>query len=150
MNLNYKKIAIAFLKEAYQDFEAVDILIEHDVFNLSIYHAQQAVEKLLKSCLAIEGEVGIFKHEIFPYFKRVFESKLDQNSLDKLEECVSVIEEEWAKPRYPGWDETGDTVWTPSEAYTKEDALDRKKRMKKVFEILIEMLKSHYEIEIPQ
>lgn len=47
---NHKKallIAKAYLIEAHSDFEAVDTLIEHSKYNLAVYHAQQAVEKII-------------------------------------------------------------------------------------------------------
>jgi len=39
-------VAEAYLIEAYSDFEAVDTLIEYSKYNLAVYHAQQAVEKI--------------------------------------------------------------------------------------------------------
>lgn len=46
------QIARAYLVEARADYEAVAALIQIGRYNLAVYHAQQAVEKLLKACLA--------------------------------------------------------------------------------------------------
>ena len=98
------EIAAAYLLEAFTDYETVPILIAHEKYNLAIYHAQQAVEKLLKACLAAEGAIGIYKHEIFHYFQAVFTLKIDAETMDQLEEHITEPEEEWALSRYPDWE----------------------------------------------
>ena len=42
------EIAEAYLLEAFNDYDTVPILISHEKYSLAVYHAQQAVEKLLK------------------------------------------------------------------------------------------------------
>jgi HEPN domain-containing protein len=39
------EIAEAYLLEAFTDYDTVPILIAHEKYSLSVYHAQQAVEK---------------------------------------------------------------------------------------------------------
>lgn len=145
---NHKKallVAQAYLTEAYSDVEAVDTLIEHHTYNLAVYHAQQAVEKLMKACLAAKGKVGIFKHEIYPFFKAVFRDELSGDDFNILDSNIIQLEEEWALSRYPDWDVQ--PIWIPSEQYTKEDAEDRRQKMKDVFAILTNFLRKNYNLE---
>jgi HEPN domain-containing protein len=138
-------IAAAYLLEAFTDYETVPILIAHEKYNLAIYHAQQAVEKLLKACLAAEGAIGIYKHQIFHYFQTVFTSKIDAETMDQLEEHMIELEEEWALSRYPDWD--AEPIWVPSLGYTKQQAEERSNNMNAVFKILTKFLKENYNVE---
>jgi HEPN domain-containing protein len=87
-------IAKAMLIEGNNDYEVVPILIESGKYNLAVYHAQQAVEKLLKACLASEGKIG---------------------------NAVIPLEESWANSRYPDW--SIEPIWIPSQQYTLDNAI---------------------------
>jgi HEPN domain-containing protein len=75
------KIANAFLIESQSDNEAVNILIQNKKYSLAVYHAQQCIEKLLKACLAAEGKIGIYKHEIFCFFIETLGNKFREPDL---------------------------------------------------------------------
>ena len=139
------EIAEAYLLEAFSDYDTVPILISHEKYNLAVYHAQQAVEKLLKACLAAEGAIGIYKHEVFRYFQDVFHTKIDAQSMDIIEENLIELEEEWALSRYPDWE--AEPIWIPSRGYTKQHAEERRNNMNMVFEILTKFLKENYNVE---
>jgi HEPN domain-containing protein len=139
------RIAKAYLIEAHSDFEAVDTLIEHGNYNLAVYHAQQAVEKIMKACLAAKGKVGIYKHEVYPFFKAILENEISTRDFKILDSCIIKLEEEWALSRYPDWDV--EPIWIPSERYIKEDAEDRREKMKAVFHVLTDFLGKNYKLE---
>lgn len=139
-------IAKAMLIEANNDYEVVHILIESEKYNLAVYHAQQAVEKLLKACLAAEGKIGIFKHEIFSFFHSEFNNKINDETMGKLEDAVIPLEESWANSRYPDW--SVDPIWIPSQQYTLDNARMSETRMQTVFEILLLFLSKKYNIKI--
>lgn len=141
-----KGIAIAFLTESQSDYKAVRILIENSQYNLAIYHAQQCVEKLLKACLAAEGHIGIYKHEIFYFFKDATGNKFDASEMDILTDNIPELEEEWSVTRYPGWDNS--EIWIPSEQYTIEDATEIGEKMEIVSNILKKFLKEKHNIAI--
>lgn len=122
-----KEIARAFLIESLSDSEAVNVLLENRQYNLAIYHAQQSVEKLLKACLAAEGKIGIYKHEIFFFFKGALGDKFEEDEMKILTDSIPELEEEWSATRYPGWQD--DRIWIPSESYTIDDANEMKSRM---------------------
>ncbi len=139
-------IARAYLIEANNDYEVVSMLIEKEKFNLAVYHAQQAVEKLLKACLAAEGKIGIYKHEIFSFFMNAFNDKIDAGTMAGLEEAVVPLEENWAISRYPDWSNEG--IWVPSQQYTLDNAKMNETRMQTVFRILVPLLRKNYEIQV--
>ena len=138
-------IAKAFLIEANNDYDVVLMLIENEKFNLATYHAQQAVEKLLKACLAAQGKIGIYKHEIFSFFLKEFNKLIDDATMQTLEDAVVPLEESWSISRYPDW--TSEPIWVPSQRFTFEDGKVSELKMNTVFEILVPFLKMRYGIE---
>ncbi len=139
-------IAKAMLIEANNGREVVPILIESGKYNLAVYHAQQAVEKLLKACLAAEGKIGIYKHEIFSFFLNTFSEQIDTDTMRLLEDAVIPLEESWANSRYPDW--SVDPIWISSQQYTLDNARMSETRMRTVFEILLPFLNENYQIQI--
>lgn len=140
------KIASAFLIESRSDAEAVGVLIENKQYNLAIYHAQQSVEKLLKACLAAEGKIGIYKHEIFYFFKEALENKFKESEMKILSDNIPELEEEWSATRYPGWE--SDKIWIPSESYTQDDAMEMKSRMEAASKVLKNFLDEKHGIKL--
>lgn len=141
-----EKIAVAFLVESQSDHKAVRILIKNKQYNLAIYHAQQSVEKLLKACLATEGKIGIYKHEIFSFFKENIGDRFKKAEMKILMENIPELEEEWSATRYPGW-ESGE-IWIPSKEYTIDDAKKMKRQMDAASKILKKFLKEKHRIKL--
>ncbi len=139
-------IAKAYFIEAKSDYDVVPILVDKRKYNIAAYHAQQAVEKLLKACLAAEGKIGIYKHEIFSFFLNEFKDKIDDVTMTKLEDAVIPLEENWAISRYPDW--SIKPIWIPSQQFTLDNAIMSETRMRTVFEILIPFLKKNYKIQV--
>lgn len=139
------EIARAFLIESQSDREAVRVLIANKQYNLAVYHAQQSVEKLLKACLAAEGKIGIYKHEIFFFFKDTLGENFEETEMKVLMDCVPELEEEWSATRYPGWQD--DRIWIPSESYTVDDATEMEARMNSASDILMKFLEGKHGIK---
>ncbi len=139
-------IARAYLIEASNDCDVVSLLIDYKKFSIAVYHAQQAVEKLLKACLAAEGKIGIYKHEIFSFFLNEFDDKIDNVTMAKLEDAVIPLEENWAISRYPDW--SVKPIWIPSQQFTLDNATMSETRMRTVFEILVPFLKENHKIQV--
>jgi len=140
-----KEIARAFVVEAGSDREAVGVLIGNKQYNLAIYHAQQSVEKLLKACLAAEGKIGIYKHEIFYFFKETLGAMFEENAMKTLMDSIPELEEEWSATRYPGWE--NNRIWIPSESYTLDDASGMKSKMEAASSVLREFLEKRHGIK---
>jgi len=145
LNQNFD-IAKAYLIEANNDFDVVSLLIENNKFSIAVFHAQQAVEKLQKACLAAEGEIGIYKHEIFSFFLNAFKNKIEIETMALLEEAVVPLEENWAISKYPDW--RVKPIWIPSQRYNHDNARMNETRMQSVFDILVPFLKINYDIEV--
>ncbi|HHT9114703.1 MAG TPA: HEPN domain-containing protein [Candidatus Wunengus sp. YC65] len=141
-----KKVAAAYLIESRSDRAAVSALIKSKQYNLAIYHAQQSVEKILKACLAAEGKIGIYKHEIFSFFKEAIGDRFKEDEMKILTENIPELEEEWSATRYPGWENA--QIWVPSEEYTVDDARDMKRRMEASSRILRKFLKEKHRIKL--
>lgn len=139
-------IARAYLIEANNDYDVVSLLIENKKFSIAVFHAQQAVEKLLKACLAAEGEIGIYKHEIFSFFLNAFKDKIEIETMALLEEAVVPLEENWAISKYPDW--RAKPIWIPSQQYNHNNARMNEMRMQSVFDILVPFLKINYIIKV--
>jgi HEPN domain-containing protein len=144
-NDRLKEIARAFLVEARSDGEAVRVLMENKQYSLAIYHAQQSVEKLLKACLAAEGKIGIYKHEIFYFFKEALGDKFKDDEMNILVNSVPELEEEWSATRYPGWE--NNRIWIPSESYTAEDARGMEAKMKVASRVLNKFLEESHDLK---
>jgi len=54
-----------FIDCAKDDIKAVELLYKNQIFSLSVYHMQQAIEKILKSYLIISGAYEIKEPESF-------------------------------------------------------------------------------------
>ena len=141
-----KKIAEAYLIESQSDRAGVSALIKARQYNLAIYHVQQSIEKLLKACLAAEGKIGIYKHEIFSFFKETIGDKFQENEMKVLINSIPELEEEWSATRYPGWE--GEEIWIPSEEYTIGDAKKMKRQMERSSRILKKFLKEKHGIKL--
>jgi len=64
-------ISNSFLKAAKSDLNSAKILLKNKEYSNSLYHSQQAVEKILKAMLALKGRF-IFKHEVIAEFCNIF------------------------------------------------------------------------------
>ena len=60
-----KEIAEALMIEARSDMDAAKLLLDGEIYSRPIYHSQQAVEKAMKSCLALTGWIITDDHSGF-------------------------------------------------------------------------------------
>ncbi len=71
-----KEVAISnsFIKTAKSDLNSARILFKNKEYSNSLYHSQQAIEKILKAMLSLKGRF-IFKHEVIAEFCKVFQKE---------------------------------------------------------------------------
>nr|QNO45151.1 hypothetical protein GMDKAGHH_00004 [Methanosarcinales archaeon ANME-2c ERB4]QNO46047.1 hypothetical protein OOGCPJEC_00032 [Methanosarcinales archaeon ANME-2c ERB4]QNO50332.1 hypothetical protein NFHCAOLN_00002 [Methanosarcinales archaeon ANME-2c ERB4] len=58
--------------EAKSDPDAAKLLLNGEIYSRSIYHSQQAVEKAMKSCLALAGIIITDDHRVSDRFADIF------------------------------------------------------------------------------
>ena len=83
---------------AREDLRAAEVLFREDVFSLSCFHAQQAVEKALKATLSfMNSEQGLPKtHSISELASRLGDLRTQfPEGLDELDSF-------WGAPGFPG------------------------------------------------
>ncbi len=137
-----KDFAMAMLKDGERDYLISNTLVENGFFDKSVYHAQQSIEKCIKSILIC---FGIFQKSHF-VGKFLLEVVNEQDIPHKWREKLSLVAElsEEIEPdvslsRYPGI--IDNNLWLPYEEYDKEDAENARKKAETVLSITKEFIR---------
>lgn len=135
-----KKVAISntFLRASKSDISSARILLKNKEYSNSLYHSQQAIEKILKAMLALKGRF-IFKHEVIAEFCNVFKKTVSRGFLILVKDKGFKIEQEGSSFRYP--DFSGTEIFDPTEKFTKEDAKEGYKIAKEIVSMAIKELR---------
>lgn len=111
-----------WLEDAQRDLKAAEFLLHENLYERSVYHSQQAVEKGVKAILMCFGA-----YEKTHYVASILRKEVEKSSLkefsEELNEIIIIAEElepHVSLSRYPGISEG--KVWLPSKEYTKEIA----------------------------
>ncbi len=144
MQSKYRDICNALIIDAREDLKAAKVLMEKGIFSKSVFHSQQAVEKFLKSVLALNSIIITDEHKVSDKFSLLF-SRF--NSLDKVAEEAKYLERHGLKSRYPLFGDPIRPIWIPSEEYKKEDSEKSLKKARFVEEKIINFLKEKYNIQ---
>ena len=135
-----KEIAISdsFLRAAKSDIKSAGILLKSDEYSNSLYHSQQAIEKILKAMLALKSRF-IFKHEVIAEFCNVFKKTVSSDFLALVKDKGFKIEQEGSSFRYP--DFSGTEIFDPTEEFTREDAKEGYRTAKEIISMAVKELK---------
>jgi len=107
------KLAKEFFETARADLNSAEVLLKANNFNNSIYHSQQAVEKVL-----------ILKNK---FVESHFVADIAKDLLnEKVYECAKSLEKNWIITRYPFRRKS--EIWSPVKAFTKTDAIEALKK----------------------
>lgn len=131
-------ISDSFLKSASSDLKSARVLFKNKEYSTSLYHSQQAIEKILKAMLALKGHF-IFKHEVIAEFCKVFQKTVSLDFISLLKDKGFGIEQEGSSFRYP--DFSGIEIFDPTEEFTKEDAKEGYKIAREVISKALKELK---------
>lgn len=134
-----KEIAEALMIEAKSDLDAAKLLLEGRIYSRSIYHSQQAVEKAMKSCLALAGRIITDDHWVSDRFVDTFREMPIEIAKD-----AKFLEHQGTKSRYPLFRDPRRSMWIPSREYTKDDATGAYRRADRIFNALIAFLSDKY------
>ena len=115
-----EEIARAFLIESDVDYRVTQLLRGTEFHSRTIAFAQQAVEKLVKSCLALRGVVTL-DHNLCSLFRALYQA--DFLEMDEIVRHIDILERHGARPRFPLFQRRDLPLWVPSRDYREEDAL---------------------------
>lgn len=128
-----RDIARAFFIEGEVDFRIAKLLSGSDYHSRTIYFAQQAVEKLVKACLALKG-IYTTDHNLSSLFKAVYSGIFDD--IDALARAIDTLERHGARVRFPLFHRPDLPIWIPSKGFTEEDASRSMRSCEFVFKTL--------------
>jgi HEPN domain-containing protein len=130
-----KELAKEFFLTALDDLKSAKIELEGEVFNNSIYHSQQAIEKAIKALLILHNQF-IETHFVADRIKGLID--------DKVVEYAKSLEKNWIITRYPFRRKT--EIWSPRKAFTKIDAVEALEKAKFVLNAIEKILKEKYKL----
>lgn len=131
-------ISDSFLKAAISDINSAKILLKNKEYSNSLYHSQQAIEKILKAMLALKGRF-IFKHEVIAEFCKVFKKTVSQDFINLVKDEGFKIGQEGSSFRYP--DFSGTEIFDPTEEFDKEDAKEGYRTAKEIVTMAVKELR---------
>lgn len=114
-----QEIARAFVIEAEVDYRIAQLLSGTEYHSRTIYFAQQAVEKIVKGCLALKN-IFTTDHNLTSLFRAVYRAEF--SDVDGLGKGIDSLERHGARVRFPLFQRPDLPVWIPSEGYREEEA----------------------------
>lgn len=114
-----EEIARAFLTESDVDYRVAQLLRGTEFHSRTIAFAQQAVEKVVKACLALRGVVTL-EHNLSSLFRALYSA--DFPEMDEMVKHIDGLERHGARPRFPLFQRRDLPLWVPSRDYREEDA----------------------------
>ncbi len=97
------EMAKEFARKAEEDLKSSEVLLNNELYADSVYHAQQAAEKIVKSLLLI-NDVVIAEQLVTSHFVDKIVSSSPEEWSDRLSEMAKDLvdlEKEWLRSRYP-------------------------------------------------
>jgi HEPN domain-containing protein len=113
------EIARAFLTESDVDYRVAQLLCGTEFHSRTIAFAQQAVEKMVKACLALRGVVTL-DHNLSSLFRALYQAAFPD--MEALVRHIELLARHGARPRFPLFQRRDLPLWIPSLAYREEDA----------------------------
>jgi HEPN domain-containing protein len=114
-----QEIARAFLIESDVDYRVAQLLRGTEFHSRTIAFAQQAVEKMVKACLALRGVVTL-EHNLSSLFRALYQAEFPD--MDDIVKHIDALERHGARPRFPLFQRRDLPMWVPSRDYREEDA----------------------------
>jgi HEPN domain-containing protein len=128
-----KELAKEFFLTALNDLESAKLELEGKVFNNSVYHSQQAIEKAIKALLILHNQF-VETHFVADRIKGLVD--------EKVVEHAKSLEKNWILTRYPFRRKT--EIWSPRKAFSEVDAIETLKKAKFVLNEIEKILKEKY------
>ena len=142
--LDYSKVAEAFIKEARTDLRSARLLRDGGEYSRAVAACQQAVEKATKATLALEGII-VMEHQVADRLVAAFPQMKD---VRKIGRKIKALEWEGTKTRYPLFGRVDLPIWTPSDRYTKDDADEAIADAEFIIKVLVTFVKQTYQLQV--
>jgi HEPN domain-containing protein len=141
------EMAREFARRAKEDLRSSRVLLENGLYADSVYHAQQAAEKIVKSILLLNDIVT--EQLVASHFVSVVVSRSPDEWSEKLSEIAKDLidlEKEWLRSRYP-MRKFGKLV-IPSSLYDLKKAEELYEKAKKILEIVAAYAEEVYGVRL--
>ena len=135
------EIARAFLVESEVDYRVAQLLRGTEFHSRTIAFAQQAVEKMVKACLALRGVVTL-EHNLSSLFRALYQAEFPD--MDDIVKHIDALERHGARPRFPLFQRRDLPMWVPSRDYREEDAA----RALRSGEYVVQRLKPYLDVSL--
>ena len=137
----FRSFALAFFKEAKEDMETADELLESKRYSRSVFFSQQCVEKSIKSLLEME-KVFVAEHDLSTFFVRFIYNNKNysafKKSIQQILENLDYFEGEWSRTRYPR--QKAGKIVVPTDCYDFRDARQAYDKAEEVYNLIKEIL----------
>ncbi len=141
----FRDFALAFFKEAKEDVDSAEILLENKKYSRVVYHCQQCSEKAVKALFEMEG-IFIAEHDLSAFFVKLIYNNKEyighKKETDLILEILDYFEGEASRTRYPR--RKDNKVVTPSEEYSEEDALRAIDKAQEMLNVIREIFKKRF------
>ena len=134
-----KELAKEFFLTALDDLKSAKLELDGKIFNNSIYHSQQAVEKAIKALLILHNQF-VETHFVADRIKGFVD--------DKVVEYAKSLEKNWVITRYPFRRKT--EIWSPRKAFTEADAIEALEKARFVVNEIGKILKEKYGLSLEE
>jgi len=142
------EMAREFARRAKEDLRSSKVLLENGLYADSVYHAQQAAEKIVKSVLLL-NDILVAEHLVASHFVNAIVSKSPDEWSEKLSEIAKDLidlEKEWLRSRYP-MRKFGKLV-TPSSLYDLKKAEELHEKARTILETVIAYAEEVYGVKL--
>jgi len=142
------EMAREFARRAKEDLRSSKVLLENGLYADSVYHAQQAAEKIVKSILLL-NDIIIAEQLVASHFVSTIVSKSPDEWSEKLSEMAKDLidlEKEWLRSRYP-MRKFGKLV-IPSSLYDLKKAEELYEKARTILETILTYAEEVYGIKL--
>ncbi len=138
-----EEIARAFLVEGDVDYRVAQLLRGTEFHSRTIAFAQQAVEKMVKACLALRGVVTL-DHNLSSLFRVLYQA--DVPDMEELAKHIDELERHGVRSRFPLFQRRDLPMWVPSRDYREADAV----RALESADYVVQRLKPYLDRKVPR
>ncbi|MEA1924601.1 MAG: HEPN domain-containing protein [Candidatus Altiarchaeota archaeon] len=144
--ISNKDWAESWLKDAKRDLRSAQALHKEGLFEKTVYHSQQCIEKSVKAILICFGAFEKTHYVSTVLKEETSKKKLNNKNIEEVIRIAENMEPHMSLSRYPGI--SHDEIWLPYEEYDHEIAVESLNSGKKVMKIAKKFIEDWFKNEI--